>query len=212
MEQAFGTQPWEYVRGLQPTSFCDWPGRVCAVIFLGGCNLRCPTCHNAKVAWSPENLPQLDKNEILSLLLRRKDWLDGIVLTGGEPTCVPHLDQLLIEIKEVVGLPLKVDSNGLKPEVLGHILQEQLVEMLAVDVKGPWEKYPLLTGQACSAQEAEATFMDVWELVSAWPDFFYFRCTQVPQLNEADLDIVRGYLPAGFKLNIQKYVEPAKER
>lgn len=212
MQETFGTQPWVYVRGLQPTSFCDWPGRVCPLIFLGGCNLRCPTCHNAQMAWSPESLPLVHKKEISDLLQSRQDWFDGLVITGGEPTCVPHLKQLLAEIQELTHLPLKLDSNGLNPQLLNDILQDNLVQMIAVDVKGPWDKYPVLTGQACNAQEARRCFQAIEELALGWPESFYFRCTHVPELNERDIDTVRGYLPAGFTLHVQKYVSPVKNR
>jgi len=89
------TDPWHHVRGLEPLSLCDWPGKPCCVVFLGGCNLRCPTCHNAELAWNMEKQPLLPQARLRTFLTNRKRWLSGVTITGGEPTAVPGLGEIL---------------------------------------------------------------------------------------------------------------------
>lgn len=201
---------WNHVRGLEPLSLCDWPGMTSCVIFLGGCNLSCPTCHNFDLAWNMEKLPALSKRDIKSFLKDRALWLDGVTITGGEPTTVPDLGEILYEISKF-NLPVKVDSNGMLPDVLEDILKQGLAKKFAVDVKGPYEKYPALTGRAVTAETARKNLEKVFALAKAHPDAFYFRLTKVPILTDEDVEIARGYLPDGFDLTIQNYIPPRRE-
>ena len=202
--------PWSCVRGLQPFSLCDWPGRVCLVLFLGGCNLRCPTCHNAQLAWHPETLPSLARELVLSYCVSRRAWVDGIVISGGEPSCVPGLEELCADLAET-GLPLKLDSNGLRPHILEKLLAKGLLQALAVDVKGPWEKYPALTGGCCPPDEACSALHTVFNLAIRRDVEWSFRCTRVPALSNDDIQRVRSVLPAGHELTVQDFVPPAAQ-
>ncbi|MDZ7759376.1 MAG: radical SAM protein [Desulfovermiculus sp.] len=200
---------WSFVRGLQPGSLCDWPGRVSAVLFLGGCNLRCSTCHNARLAWTPDEYPPLSKTYVQHFLHSRSAWLDGLVVSGGEPTFVPELTSLLKELTSF-GLPLKLDTNGLRPDILGSLLAQDLIQAVAVDIKGPWAKYPLLTGGRCSPAQAQQALGAVFRLAKTYPQAFSFRCTAVPDLSARDLEQVQKLVPFGFSLSIQTYVPPEK--
>jgi pyruvate formate lyase activating enzyme len=177
------------------------------VLFAGGCNLRCPTCHNASLAWNWASLPGLAKSVVLTDLRRRKRWLDGITLSGGEPTCLIGLEELLADLAST-GLPVKLDSNGSAPHVLERALQAGLVQTLAVDVKGPWAMYPELTGQAMSAGAARDALAEVFALARAYPGRVYFRCTRVPGLSAEDLETTRAQVPKDLPLHFQDYVEP----
>ena len=203
------TNAWGNLRGLTPLSLCDWPGRAACVLFLGGCNLRCPTCHNADLAWRPDRHPVLFGPDVRNFLKKRAPWLDGIVITGGEPSTdaglLPFLDDL-----RAYGLPVKVDSNGMRPEVLREILDRGLAQAFSVDVKGPFELYPQLTGGAVSAETAEARLSTIFGLAARRPDAFMFRLTHVPLLTETDVETARGYLPAGFNLTIQNFIAPGR--
>jgi len=200
---------WKYVRGFENMSLCDWPGRTTCIIFLGGCNLRCPTCHNHQLAWDMHSLPMLDPAKIKAYIRDRAAWLDGVTITGGEPTLAPGLGELLYDIKKT-GLPVKVDTNGLRPEVVQDLLQYKLADMFAVDVKGPWHKYPALTGGAVSELAARKNLERIFGLAQAKPESFYFRCTRVPGLTEEDLATAQDYLPLDYELTIQKYVPPRR--
>ncbi|WP_319467715.1 anaerobic ribonucleoside-triphosphate reductase activating protein [uncultured Pseudodesulfovibrio sp.] len=200
---------WKYVRGFEKLSFCDWPGRHTCVIFLGGCNLHCPTCHNFQLAWDMQSLPVIDHSRINGFLRDRAGWLDGITVTGGEPTTVPGIGELLYELKKS-GLPVKMDTNGMRPEVVKDLMKYELADVFAVDVKGPYEKYPSLTGHAVSAIAAKANLERIFELAETKPEAFYFRITRVPGLTENDLATAQSYLPLEYDLTIQKYVPPRR--
>lgn len=200
---------WKYVRGFENLSLCDWPGRSTCIVFLGGCNLRCPTCHNHQLAWDMQSLPVIDAADIKAYLRDRAGWLDGVTITGGEPTTVPGLGELLYEVRKS-GLPVKVDTNGMRPEVVSDLLQYKLADVFAVDVKGPYEKYPALTGNAVSAIAARANLERIFAMANALPEAFYFRLTGVPGLTQEDIDTARSYLPLGFELKIQQYVPPRR--
>ena len=202
---------WGQVRGCLPLSLCDWPGRTTAVLFLGGCNLRCPTCHNAGLAFQPGSLPPVDRVQVLADLRRNRGWLDGLVVTGGEPTIHAGrgLEGWLRELRAELGLPIKIDTNGLRPEVSARLLAAGLVDRLAVDVKGPPALYPALTGGAVSAARAAACLDAHFDLARHHPGQAYFRCTRVPLLTAEDLAEVARLVPAGAELRWQDYVPPA---
>jgi pyruvate formate lyase activating enzyme len=198
---------WSLLRGFEPASLCDWPGKVSAVLFFGGCNLRCPTCHNASFAWDPSKTEPLDHITLLKSIHKNRKWLDGLVLTGGEVTILPDFENLL-RILSSTGLPIKIDTNGLNPGAINMALKQGHIKKIAVDVKGPWEKYPSLCGGLISTRRIRTCAGKVFQMALNCPDKFMFRCTQVPGLNDDDIKIVRSYLPRGFELNVQKYVKP----
>jgi pyruvate formate lyase activating enzyme len=200
---------WEGLRGIQPVSLCDWPGKVTAVLFVGGCPWRCPTCHNATLAWQPHRLPPLPRDEVLTFLERRKIWLDGVVVSGGEPSCLPGLELVLQDIAHL-GYPVKLDTNGVHPERVDSWLTAGLVEAVAVDVKGPWERYPELTGGRVDPQTAKAKLSRFFAVAAARPHQVMFRCTKVPSLTPQDLETVRQQVPETFPLFWQDYV-PARQ-
>ncbi len=201
---------WELLRGIAPVSLCDWPGHVCSVLFFGGCNLRCPTCHNRTIAWRPQTLPILSRRYVLDELLSRQAWLDGITITGGEASIVPGITAVLREFNNL-GLPVKLDTNGMRPDLVATFLQQDLVKCFAVDVKGPWDKYPELTGtKKITPKVAREHLEAIFDMAGQHPDRFYFRCTQVPGLTEEDIVTVRSYLPPGFSLTLQTYIEPSQ--
>jgi len=201
---------WDYVRGFENLSLCDWPGRSTCIIFLGGCNLHCPTCHNFELAWDMHSLPAIDGGHIKAYIRNRAGWLDGVTITGGEPTIVPGVAELLCEIRKF-GLPIKMDTNGMRPDVMQDLLEYNLVDMFAVDVKGPWHKYPSLTGNAVSEIAAKSNLTRVFELAQMKPEAFYFRTTRVPGLTEDDLATAQDYLPLEYELKIQDYVPPRRK-
>lgn len=142
------TAPRLRIAAWQPASMLDWPGRIAATVFVSGCPFRCPYCHNPDLV-APG--PAQDSTPLLELLAGRRGWIDGVAITGGEPTADPGLVELLAALRDM-GLPVKLDTNGSRPEVLERILEERLVEMVALDVKTVPERYDALTGIAGSGQ------------------------------------------------------------
>lgn len=201
--------PWSFLKGFERLSFCDWPGHASCVLFFGGCNLTCPTCHNARIAWRPETMPTVPRLEVKKLLKERARWLDGITVTGGEACNVAGLASLLAELKEF-GLPIKLDTNGMRPDIIECLLQDGLVDVVALDVKGPYRLYPQLTGQAISTMAAAWNLKYLFAMAKSRPGMFSFRCTTVPLLAQSDIEETRRQLPAGHDLTLQPYKEPKK--
>ena len=166
------------IKGFFETSFLDWPGRVCAVLFLPACNLRCPFCHNRELVLHPEGLPSYPWEAIGQRLLALRPWLDGVCVTGGEPTLQSDLPDLLRKIRDL-GLPAKLDTNGTRPGVLKQLIALGLIDYLAMDIKGPLdeETYGRCSGVAVSISKIRES-MDLI-LSGAVPG--EFRTTVVPQ-------------------------------
>lgn len=127
------------VRGFLPSSFNEWEGRIAAVVFTGGCNWRCAYCHGARLVRDFASLPEVPAEEIVSTLADRKDWVDGVVVTGGEPTLQPDLENFLRELKNL-GFALKLSTNGSHPEVVERVLAADLLECLGFDYKAPLDQ------------------------------------------------------------------------
>lgn len=133
------------IAGLNKTTLLDYPGRVAATIFTGGCNFRCPFCHNGDLVLKPSSLEMISEEEVLSFLQKRKNVLKGVCITGGEPTLQADLPDFLRKIKEM-GYQIKLDTNGYLPEVLKTLLDEELLDYVAMDIKSSKEKYGLVAG------------------------------------------------------------------
>lgn len=123
----------------------DYPGKLAATVFTGGCNLRCPFCHNALLVTRLGESPTLTADEVLGFLSGRKGLLDGVVLSGGEPLMHPGAADFLEKVREL-GFSIKVDTNGCFPDVLRDILDRGLADYVAMDIKNRPEKYPLTVG------------------------------------------------------------------
>jgi len=121
------------IGGLAPCSFIDFPGRLSAVVFLHGCNLRCPYCHNPGLL-DPEGPSAMEPGQLLAFLSSRRGWLDGVVFSGGEPTLQPGL-RSLVAATRALGFEIKLDTNGTRPEVLSELLGDGLIDFVALDLK-----------------------------------------------------------------------------
>jgi pyruvate formate lyase activating enzyme len=137
------------IGGLQKLTLLDYPGKVAAMVFTIGCNMRCPFCHNYELVEDTDKIKDLvDPQEVIDYLKKRKGVLDGIVITGGEPTLQRGLKDFIKEIKEETGLLVKLDSNGLNPTILKELIDEQLVDYVAMDIKNDFANYGEITGIA----------------------------------------------------------------
>ena len=134
------------IAGLQKMTLLDFPGKVACTVFLPGCNFRCPFCHNGQILDNSVE-SAMEPEALLSFLKKRQGLLDGVCVTGGEPTLQPDLPAFLRSIK-TLGYPVKLDTNGSNPQVLKALVAEHLVDYVAMDVKNSPEAYPLTTGNA----------------------------------------------------------------
>jgi len=133
------------IGGFTKLSTVDWPGRVAAVIFTRGCNFCCPWCHNKELVLPEIYAPEIPEEKVLGYLSRRSRYLDGVVVTGGEPTIHEDLPAFLKKIK-ILNLPVKLDSNGSRPEMLKKVIDMQLVDALALDLKAAPGNYRRAVG------------------------------------------------------------------
>lgn len=128
--------------GIQKTSLVDYPGQMATVIFTGGCNFNCPYCHNSQLI--PRDVePEYTVGATLDLLYRRKHLIDSVVISGGEPTLQPDLHGFISKIKNTTDFKVKLDTNGSNPDVLKKLIDDGLVDYVAMDIKGPLIKYHL---------------------------------------------------------------------
>ena len=131
------------ITGLQTLTLLDFPGKVACTVFLGGCNFRCPWCHNSEFLENPRAV--MTEQELLRFLESRRGLLEGVCVSGGEPTLQPGLPALLRNIK-ALGYAVKLDTNGSRPEVLAELLEEKLVDYVAMDVKNSMPRYAPTAG------------------------------------------------------------------
>jgi pyruvate formate lyase activating enzyme len=135
------------IKGFIPSSLIDWPGKVCSVIFLAGCGFRCPACHNKSLVTNPDSIPDYPLDEILQNLKERRNWIDGITVTGGEPTIRRNLPDFLALFR-TLDLEIKLDTNGSNPDMLELLIAQGLIDAVHMDVKAPLaeEAYSAVAG------------------------------------------------------------------
>ncbi len=133
------------IGGLQKLSLLDFPGRTACIVFTEGCNFRCPFCHNASLVVGEESFSS--EEELFSLLKKRKGLLDGVVITGGEPLIHKDLKELILKIR-AEGYPVKLDTNGAFPDKLEAVIEDGLVDYVAMDLKNSPQKYALTVGKS----------------------------------------------------------------
>nr|WP_317349853.1 anaerobic ribonucleoside-triphosphate reductase activating protein [uncultured Blautia sp.] len=183
------------IYGLNKTTLLDYPGRVAATIFLGGCNFRCPFCQNSSLVLSPDRQPEIPEEEVLSFLKKRKGILEGVCVTGGEPTLSPELPEFLKKIQDL-GYPVKLDTNGSRPQVLKDLASRNLIQMTAVDIKACPNNYPSLCGLVHPDLDSIKETVDF--LINGSLDY-EFRTTVVRELHTEQDFIQIGQWIAGAK-------------
>jgi len=186
---AASTAPTQRIAGFTPAGMLDWPGRVAATVFLSGCDFRCPYCHNP--ALNRSSCDESQWGALRSYLRMRRSWIDGVVITGGEPTDDPGLVALLDALAQEA-VPVKLDTNGSHPELLGRLIAERLVAYVAVDVKAVPDRYERATGRADAADR----LMRSVEVVRESGIAHEFRTTVYPAVIEVDelVDIAQGLM------------------
>ena len=133
------------IQGFNKLTLLDFPGKVACTAFTGGCDLRCPFCHNSQLVLHPAFTP-IDPEEVFSLLRRRRGTLDGVAITGGEPLLQPGLEDFIRRVREIGDFGIKLDTNGTHPDRLRAIIDEGLVDYVAMDIKNSPEKYAETVG------------------------------------------------------------------
>jgi len=134
-------------KGFIKTSVIEYPGKIVSLVFVGGCNFRCPFCQNPDLVLNPRSLPSTGEKEVIDHLLSKRKWLDGLVITGGEPMLEKDLPNFLSKIKKE-GFLVEIETNGTNPGMLRDLVKRSLIDYLALDIKAPfeWEKYRKVAG------------------------------------------------------------------
>jgi pyruvate formate lyase activating enzyme len=193
------------IKGFIEASFVDWEGKLCSVLFLSGCNFRCPFCHNVNLVLEPEKLDTIPLEYLKEKLNAQKDWIDGVCITGGEPTTHKDLLKLCSTLKNM-GFLIKLDTNGTNPEILKELIDQRLVDYIAMDIKAPLEekKYSKATGIkiATNLNKIKQSI----ELLKKSNTSYELRTTVVPSLHtEDDIKQICYSLKGCKKFFLQKF-------
>lgn len=168
--------------GYLRTSLIEWPGKISSVVFVPGCNFRCPFCYNRDLVLHPEKLAPIPEKEIFKDLKKRKKWIDGVVVTGGEPLLSPDLPEFLKKVKDL-GFLTKIYTNGSKPAVLRGLLTKKLLDAVTMDIKGPLDRrYSKAAGVSVNLAEIRKSI----RLILDSGIEFLFATTIVPGLHKKE--------------------------
>ncbi len=189
------------IGGLQKFSVIDYPGKICAIIFTVGCNFRCPYCHNPELAQGIGcNL--INKKEVLEFLTSRIGKIEAVTITGGEPTLHRDLINFIKKIKKL-GFLIKLDSNGTNPEIIEKILDKKLVDYIAMDIKGPIEKYSQIVEMDVNRDNIKKSI----KLIMEKADDYEFRTTIVKsQISFDDFEKIGQLIKGAKNYYLQKFI------
>ncbi len=190
------------VSGIQKMTLLDYPGRCACTVFLAGCNLRCPFCHNASlVLTNPE--PAMTESEFFAFLGKRKGLLDGVCITGGEPTLRKDLPDFIRKIRDM-GYLVKLDTNGSNPQMLEKLLEEKLVDYVAMDIKNCPDRYPETCGGPDILRNVEECLKLLRNSCVEWE----LRTTCVkPFHDESALEAIGKWLSGTKNYYLQSFVD-----
>lgn len=191
------------IKGFVETSFCDWDGKLSSVMFLPGCNFRCPFCQNGALVTAPSELPDVDFGLIEAYLLSKRDWIDGVVITGGEPTIWDGLPELAREVQRR-GFLVKLDTNGTNPDMLEALVYDGLIDYVAMDLKTALDgRYDAAAGVHADVEAVRRSVA----IVKALEDRGEFRTTLVPGVvGEDEIGSIARAIEGARKYVLQRFV------
>jgi pyruvate formate lyase activating enzyme len=190
------------IHGFNKLTLLDYPGHLAATVFFGGCNMRCPFCHNASLVTGVSTQPVISIEEILSTLSKRQTILEGVCITGGEPTLYPKLPSFIEQIK-ALGFKVKLDTNGTNPSLMKELVRNRLIDYVAMDIKNARNKYPLTSGNP--QINLEAIDESISFLLSS-PLDYEFRTTIVKEHHkEEDILSIGEWIKGAEAYYLQSY-------
>lgn len=190
--------------GFQKLTLLDYPGRLACTIFLGHCNFRCPFCQNSGLVLAPEQEPTVPVEEIMETLKKRRGILDGVCITGGEPTVSRELPEFAKEIKKL-GYAVKLDTNGTNPDMVKTMVKEGVLDYVAMDIKNSPEKYSETAGVENVNLEAVC---ETVEFLKSGKTDYEFRTTVTRELHKKeDFLKIRKWLSGSRRYFLQAYQE-----
>ena len=193
------------IGGLQKLTLLDFPGKVACTVFTVGCNFRCPFCHNAPLVTHCASTPTMSEEEFFSFLKKRQGILDGVAITGGEPTLMSGLYDFIKKIKDM-GFLVKLDTNGTNPEVLQTLINNKMIDYVAMDIKNSLEKYAITSG--LSENYDLSKIKESADILMSGNLDFEFRTTIVsPYHTEEDMESIGRWLSGDEKFYLQNFVD-----
>lgn len=191
------------IKGLQKTTLLDFPGKVACTLFTGGCNLRCPFCHNASLVISPDMSHLISEDEFFSFLNKRKAILDGVCITGGEPLLQKDIEDFILKVR-ALGFAVKLDTNGSYPDRLKSILDKKLVDYVAMDIKNQKEKYSLTCGVDVNIDDISRSI----SLLMSGDIEYEFRTTVVRELHTPqDIGEIGEWIRGAKRFFLQSFTD-----
>lgn len=191
------------ISGLQKLTLLDFPDVVSCIVFTKGCNLRCPFCHNSSLVVDSKLTPEIDEEEVFSYLNKRKNILDGVVISGGEPLLQKDIKDFIVRIK-TLGYKVKLDTNGVNSKLLSELIDEKLVDYVAMDIKNTFDKYDMTTGKSNSRID---NIKESIRILKKEKVPYEFRTTIVKDFhNIEDIKKILKYIN-GSKYFIQNFVD-----
>lgn len=189
------------IKGLQKTSLIDYPGKVVCTIFLAGCNFRCPYCQNPDLIEAPDKPPTIKEEEIIDYLKKRRKWLDGICISGGEPTVHNGLIDFIKRIKKENFL-VKLDTNGANPGMIKELLDKNLINFISMDIKTSLDKYDNVAKVKVNKTDIQRSI----DLIRNSNIDYEFRSTILPKLHsEEDIKKIGEWLNGSKKFVLQQF-------
>jgi len=195
------------ISGWVKTSLIDYPGKIASVVFTQGCNLKCFYCHNPELIDVNKRGAEIDETEVFDYLVQRKRFLDGVVVTGGEPTLQNSLEYFLSTVKNM-GYLVKLDTNGTKPEVLENLISKRLLDYIAMDVKASINKYYEICGEDLDYSCIKESIAMIKKSSVAHE----FRTTLAPNLETIDIKNIKGMVGLSSNVFLQKCNGNYKEK
>mgnify|MGYP001806524019 CR=1 FL=1 len=200
------------IGGLEKLTLLDYPNNLAAIIFTQSCNFRCHFCYNPMLVW-PRNseapdekdkdkgYPLIQEDDLFLFLQERQGKLDGVVISGGEPTLHADLPEFIQKIKKL-GYLVKLDSNGTNPKMLQSLIKDKLIDYIAMDIKAPWEKYEAVVGVTVNLENLQKSVKIIMD--SGLP--YEFRTTLVPDLhNKEDIKKMGEMIKGANRWYLQKF-------
>ena len=193
-----------HIGGMQKLTLLDYPGKVACTVFLSGCNLRCPYCHNPGLVLPDQiNAPGMPEADVVSILGQRKGKLDGVCITGGEPTLQPELPEFLEKIRNL-GYAIKLDTNGTNPGMLQGLLRDGILAYVAMDIKNSPHRY----AEACGGVDILSEVQESVLLLQDSPTDYEFRTTVCKPLHtEKEMEEIGRWLKGAKRYFLQPFVD-----
>ena len=189
------------IKGWQKNSLIDYSPYTASVIFLGGCNFRCSYCHNPDLVLNFNKIPDIDVNEVINYLKSKKNWIDGVCITGGEPCLYKDLPLFISKLKEI-GMKIKLDTNGANPLMIKELIDSKLVDYIAMDIKNSLEDYEKVAVVHVDKEKIKESV----NLIRNSGIDYSFRTTVIPGLvGKKEIFLIGKWLNGSKKFVIQNF-------